>query len=516
MSRFIRIALLLLTIALIYTYSLDKVPVHLNRDELGFSLNAYSVAKTGFDENGRFLPLYFWHLGIMWSTPIIVYLTALFLVVLPLSEITIRFPSVMMGFLDLILIFFLAKKLFNSEKLGLLAAVFLALTPVHFIQSRILLDNLFPVPFILAWMLLLYLFVLKGNLFFLFLSSFLLGVGVHSYHATKIMMPVYLIITFLIVLSKSRKNRLIIFIPLVAFILPLLPLIPWLSKYPDTLTDQVRYVGLYDTKLNPIQGIITLLKPEIISQRLIIYLKYFDPAFLFFKGDSSLIHSTGRVGVFLLSFAILLPIGIYQALKHRNWFNLFLITGFFTAPFAAALVGNEYRASKELFILPFASLLATLAVKALLNARQKIWKILAGILFVVTILQFTCFLNDYFGNYRARSYVWFDYDILGALQAVLDENSTKPADFIYFDNKIYYYTDRYWRFNLIKNNREDILRKISFFDYLTPNPQLFGSNAIMLYRFDHIGNLTIQTPPMRLIKTVLEPDGTASFFIYRN
>ncbi|MDP3758532.1 MAG: hypothetical protein Q8Q86_02335, partial [Candidatus Daviesbacteria bacterium] len=226
-----------------------------------------------------------------------------------------------------------------------------------------------------------------------------------------------------------------------------------------------------------------------------------------------LIHSTGRVGVFLLSFAVLLPVGLYQASKNRNWFNLLLIAGFFTAPFAAALVGNEYRASKELFILPFAALLATLAVKTLFQARRKAWQILAIALLAATVLQFIYFLSDYFNSYRARSYAWFDYDILGALQAVLDENSKKPADFFYFDSKIYYYTDRYWRFLLIERIREDLVAKTSYFDpsYL----QNFQHNSILVYRFDNTVNQSLQSSPSRLIRNILEPDGFPSFYIYR-
>lgn len=515
MNRFNKVILLLLVIIPIYTYSLDKVPVHLNRDELGFSLNAYSIVKTGFDENGRFSPLYFWHLGVMWATPIIVYLTALFLTILPLSEITIRLPSVMVGILDIIFIFFLAKRLFGSENFGLLAAVLLALTPVHFIQSRILLDNLFPVPFILGWMLLLHLFFSRKNLWFLFFAALLLGIGIHSYHAAKVIMPIYLLITFWLILFRYRGNKKVVLIPLFAFILPLLPLIPWLSEYPDTLTDQVRYTGLYDTGLSPIQGLVALLSPVRIIPMVVVYLKYFSPVFLFLKGDSSLIHSTGKIGVFLLPFAILLPLGIYQALKSRGWFNLLLVVGFFTAPFAGALVSHEYRASKELFILPFATLLATLAIKFLLSTRQKKWKVLGIILLIAIPWQFAYFLYDYFNDYRARSYVWFDYDIPGALEVVLKEESIRPANFIYFDSRIYYYTDRYWRFNLIKHNREDLLGKTFFFDPLAPNPQLFGLNTIMLYRFDHVSNLPVQIPPMRLIRTILEPDGMVSFYIFR-
>src|SRR3989344_6509142 len=126
------------TIFFLYASLLERTPVHLNQDELGFALNAYSIAKTGYDENGRFLPLYFWHLGVMWSTPIIVYLTSFVLKLFPLTEATVRFASVFIGIMDVVLIFYLAKKLFKKQLYGIIAAALLALTPVHFIHSRLL------------------------------------------------------------------------------------------------------------------------------------------------------------------------------------------------------------------------------------------------------------------------------------------------------------------------------------------------------------------------------------------
>ena len=151
----------LLLVLVLYSAFLNLTPIHFNQDELGFSLNAYSIAKTGFDENGRFMPLYFWHLGVMWATPIIVYLTALVLKFMPLSEIAVRIPSVIIGTTNIILIFLLSRQIFKNAKYGILASVLLATTPVHFIHSRILLDILYPVPFVLLWLIFLVKFLVR-------------------------------------------------------------------------------------------------------------------------------------------------------------------------------------------------------------------------------------------------------------------------------------------------------------------------------------------------------------------
>ena len=183
--------LVILIVLTLLTFRLDKVPVHLNQDELGFALNAYSI-KTGLtDVSGNFLPFYFWHLGSFWATPIIVYITSLVLLFFPISESTIRISSAAIGVVSVAIMMILTKRIFKKELFAILSGLFIITTPVFFIHSRILLDNLYPIPFVLAWLLLLYIFLEKKVPGFLIFSGLSLGIGFHSYHAAKIMMPVY-------------------------------------------------------------------------------------------------------------------------------------------------------------------------------------------------------------------------------------------------------------------------------------------------------------------------------------
>lgn len=499
---------------LLYSWNLLQVPVHLNQDELGFALNAYSVAKTGFDENGIFFPLYFWHLGVMYGTPIIVYLTSIFLLIFPVSEVSIRLPSVLIAVTNVILIYFLAKKIFSSVKLGFLTGILLALTPVHFIQGRILLDNLYPVPFVLGWLYLLLLFLEKKNLILLFTSSFILGLGIHSYHAAKVMMPIYLLLTFLAIYKELINKKYLSLVIIVGFAIPLLPLIPWLTKYPDTLTDQVKYTGLYDTRLNPVEGLLSLLTPETIFSRLSIYLSYFNIDLLFFKGDSSLIHSTGKVGLFLLPLLLLIPLGIYQAVRTRRKLWLLILAGFFCGPIAPALVGNQYRASKELVILPFAIFLSIYGLMFLFKFFKERYIFVTSILLVFIFLQFGLFLNDYFGDYRVRSYGWFNYDIPGSLEALIEQDEKEKANKIYLDSSIYF-IEKYWRFYLIKHDRLDILNKTFYFNPEIITDKSIEVDSLFLARYDHTNGLE-KSNQFRRVVNISEPDNAISFYIYKN
>ena len=177
---------------LLYSFKLDFVPVHLNQDEMMFALNALGIAETGADYYGNKWPFYFWHLGSFWATPIIVYLTAVFLKFLPFSEATIRLSSAFLGTLNVALLMYLTHLIFRKNLLTLLAGILIAFTPVHFIHSRLLLDNLYTVPFVLLWLI----FLKRENYF---LAGLSLGVGFHSYHAAKIVMPLYFLLSVIYV-----------------------------------------------------------------------------------------------------------------------------------------------------------------------------------------------------------------------------------------------------------------------------------------------------------------------------
>ncbi|MEK7521629.1 MAG: glycosyltransferase family 39 protein [Patescibacteria group bacterium] len=480
---------------LLYGTFLNRVPVHLNQDELGFSLNAYSIAKSGFDENGRFFPVYFWHLGVMWATPIMTYLTATVLKILPLSEATIRIPSVLVGTTNVILMWFLAKRVFKSEMWAYVSAILLALTPVQFIQSRILLDNLYPVPFVLGWLICLHKYLEEKNVKTLILGVFLLGVGMHTYHASRIMMPLYFLVTIALTWRDITKKLWVILSTFIYFLLPLIPLILWLIKFPDTLfTDQVKYVGINNFN---------------ILHRLDVFINFFNPVFLFLKGDASLIHSTQRSGVFLLPLLILLPIGIVKAWGSKDKFLKLLLIGFFTSPIAATIAGDHFRISRALFMIPFAILLATYGVRWLF-AKQKA---LTMLLLLLIPLQFGLFWYNYMKGYRFRSYQWFNYNIGGALESAVKKSEGKES--IYLDKRVDF-IERYFRFYTIKLDRADLQVKAKLFDPYHLKEQNLPEKSLVVVQFNNVDGQKEQIGEFKKIDTIYEPDATSRFFLFEN
>ena len=140
--------------AILYIPGLAVSPPHLTHDEIKFALQAKSIADTGRDFNGRRFAVYFPEPGYSAGRdPVCIYLTAGALAVLPLDERSIRLPSVIVGALGVGLIFLLAHRLFGRASLAWLVAALLALTPTYYIHSRLALSVIYPVPFVLLWLL---------------------------------------------------------------------------------------------------------------------------------------------------------------------------------------------------------------------------------------------------------------------------------------------------------------------------------------------------------------------------
>jgi len=415
----------------LYFYKLGEIPVHLNQDELGFSLNAFSISQIFRDTSGRFLPFYFWHLGGFWATPIIIYLTSFFLSFLPFSVASIRVSSVVVGFSTVFLLTFLVEKMFQDRKLTILSALMVVTTPVLFIHSRLLLDNLYIVPFVLLWLL-----FLKNKQYFW--SGLLLGIGIHSYHAAKIYMPVYFLAGLAFLYFEKQFNRKNFTKLFLGFLIPLILFFPWLQEHPDTLLNKVSYIDSLDQSVNISKGIWGVFNPSRLTDIAGNYITYFSPKLLFFEGDRSLIHSTGEIGAFLLPLAPLLVFGSLEVIRQKDKFGKLILFGFLSYPLAPSIVNDPQRISGGLVSIVFVILLSTYGLKFFFNRKGKPFRYFLIFIAIWGTVQFGLFINDYFGDYRVRSDSWFNGGIEKKMRSALDLYDQNQAEWIYIDQSIYF------------------------------------------------------------------------------
>lgn len=494
MIKRVALGVLLLAAAILYARRLGDAPVYLSPDEAIIAVDAHSLATTGRDVHGTRLPLFFKiqmrgeeRMG--WFMPVIFYAMAAVLKILPLSEVSARLPSVLVGLTNIVLMFFVARRMFKRETLALLAAGLLTLTPAHFMLSRYALDYSYPVPFLLGWLLCMLSYLEHGRPRTLFAATFILGVGFYSYIAAVLMAPVYLLFTAGLLFYARRPGR-DYFVAAAGFAVPLTLFVPWYLAHPTAFADTANRYELYDAStMDALQGLRSFLSYNSIEARAATYWSFLNPSFLFFTGDLQMPFSTRAVGVFLLPVAVLLVAGIAFAIRQPTAPNVIAVLGFFTAPLAAVLVPENSEIIRAAAMLPFGVLLATMGVIAfwqwpfLQRARLvlmpmglivlvvglayaarslataghltsstgplilagvavcmmafasdaiSIMKIVAVLLLLAMPLQFARFSRDYFGDYRRRVSSWLGGNIRGALVDLMEREAHTHAPYVYF------------------------------------------------------------------------------------
>ena len=194
--------------AVLYTARLNGVPTYLSSDETAFALQAHAIATTAHDENGRLLPLYFQMMENVWFHPALVYCMAPVLVVVRPMPWAVRLPTVIVALSNILLVFVVARRLGASRAAAVGGSVLLTLTPAHLLHGRFACDYLFPVPCVLAWLILFVDANRSDDSWRFFAAGSVLGLGLYTYIASVVMMPVYLLLSYLtLFLSGTRRVR---------------------------------------------------------------------------------------------------------------------------------------------------------------------------------------------------------------------------------------------------------------------------------------------------------------------
>lgn len=458
------LAIVLLVVAgvLFYATRLGEVPVYVMHDEAQGALQAQSIATTGRDLSGRLLPLYFTEPEFPpGRDPALIYVTALGLKLLPFSEAGVRTPTALVAVLNVVLMFFVARRLFQSTAMGLVAAGMLLFTPIHFIRGRLLLSPLYSIPFILAWLWALARFEADRTPRKLAMAAIWLGLGAYSYLAAVVMMPAYLAVTLAIGyrrlgLSAAVKAA-------AAFAATLMPMVLWYVTHPERNAQIVSAYQLDANAESPLTRWIGL------------YWSFFDPSFLFVTGDASLVNSTREAGFFPMVFAILLPIGLYGVMRSRQPVPLAMAIGLLTAPLVS-MISGAIEMNRVMFAIPFGVLVAAYGVHVMLRGRLVAIRTAAVLLLLAIGWQFAGFYSGYFGGYGRNAAPWLAGNAREALRALMAQAEIMRGR-IYISQEIDW-VHRTWRFYAIADDRMDLIDRTSYYSESPPADAPPGSMLI--------------------------------------
>ncbi len=308
-------------------YRLGDVPGSLEWDEVAIGYDAYSILKTGKDQFGEILPLTFRSLD-DWKPPLYEYLTVAPVAFFGLNALSVRSPSAIVGTITSIMIYILVKKIYNKkydilvEKIGLLASIFVALSPWHLQFSRAAFEvNISLTILIVA--VTFFFFGLRRNSSWFFLSSVYFGASLFSYHSARILAPI-LFISLVSLFFKKLLNLqkyvilgcILIFAIFFAIFFPLVFSKRAQIRFLATNILSHRQVGKFllpgqpeefsSKQLLIDQNLGNQASGRVVHNRRLAFLDYdfatlflknyfshFNPEFLFFKGDAPLHHAPG-------------------------------------------------------------------------------------------------------------------------------------------------------------------------------------------------------------------------------
>lgn len=311
---------------------LPSIPNGLNRDEVVVGYDAYCVLKTGCDQWGEFLPIFFRGLD-GYQPGLFVYSTLPWVAWAGPIDIAIRLTPCLYGILTLLITFLLARRLFPQNTPAALCSVFfLALSPWHIQYSRLANPNIL-VPFFHTLALL---FFFKGlderKKLYWVLSAAIFGFSFYTYYVAYLFIPLSLLGLLLVFWREGwqRKKELLFSVLLLGILI--LPL--FYFSFTGEILKRAQILFFFDQKDSFMEDVLRFFKN---------YFFFFSPRFLFEEGYRTGGEWFGRHGVLYWVEWPLVVLAIFRLLRQRTKKSLFLLWWLLIYPIPTSLSGDGHN-----------------------------------------------------------------------------------------------------------------------------------------------------------------------------
>jgi 4-amino-4-deoxy-L-arabinose transferase-like glycosyltransferase len=239
--------LILIFAGFLYFFKLNSIPSGIYTDEAVVAYDSYSLINTGSDHYGQKLPISFKFFG-SYTPGLFVYLNTIPIKIFGLNNFSIRFISVI-SMLFQIIFLYLITKLFIKNKssvINLISVFFIAITPWVVFNARLGYEVTLAQTFFTAAIYFLLVSIKKPN--YLLISSFLFSLSVHTAHTQKIITPLIIIFSFLILKIWRYPKKILILSFLIILItqLPNFYLITTKSFWTKTNSINTNYSSFID------------------------------------------------------------------------------------------------------------------------------------------------------------------------------------------------------------------------------------------------------------------------------
>lgn len=172
-------------------WNLGEFPFGFHADEARVAWNSLSILKTGKDDKGNRLALYYNTFGDYRPTGIF-YLTVPSIAIFGRNEFAIRFPSALLGALTVFPLYFFVYELKKNRKVSLMASFLLAISPWHIEVSRATSEVAISAFFALFGLFFCLKLINENRKNFLWASFLFFLISYLSYHAIRFLAPFFI------------------------------------------------------------------------------------------------------------------------------------------------------------------------------------------------------------------------------------------------------------------------------------------------------------------------------------
>lgn len=399
-------------------YKVTEVPPSLNWDETSIAYNAYSILTSGKDEWGVSFPLNFKSYG-EYKLPVQIYASIPGIFVFGLNELGVRITPIVYGTLTILLLYFLAKELFD-KKVALISSFFLAISPWHIQLTRASFESSFSVLWVLLGLLLLVKGLKKPWLWVLSVIPF--AISVYTYNSARIFTPLIIIAFGIIYFKKVIPHVKQIVVSGLLFVGLMAPII--LSIFTGEAAARYKLVSVTDEK-----GLIPRIEqqrnlstyPKVITNlihnrytyvgyySIRNYVSHFAPDFLFISGAGHKQHHPQKVGEMFLIQAPFVIWGIVQLIRKKNKYNGLLFAWLLLTFVPVSLTNDSIpHALRTVIAAPIYQIFTAVGIVELFNLLKGKRLIVASLMLgIATIISFYLYYHHLIVDYpRLYSQAW--------------------------------------------------------------------------------------------------------------
>lgn len=443
--------LLVLILALAFVlrfWKLDSYPAF-NADEAALGYNAYSLLKTGMDEHGNRFPIHFQSFN-DYKPGGYVYMIMPFVGLFGLNEWSVRIPSAILGVASVYLIYLLTIQLFKDIRVGLLSALFLAISPWHIHFSRGGWEVNVATFFLILGLSQFMYFVDDKKWKNLIFSLLAFAVSLYTYHSARLIAPL-LGIGLLFIYWKELsifKNIKKYILCLIVFFVVMTPLILDFTK--GAVGSRVAGVGLFADP-GPLSRIeeqrtehvdFRNIAARVLHNKVVNYglaflenwSEHYHGLFLFLSGDDIQRNKVPETGQMYLFDILFLAVGIWVMVKNiESKAVKVVLYWLIIAPFAAALTFQSPHALRaQNMVVPLVIISAYGLNIVLKFISDKNIKSLIWLVAVVILWQFLRYEHMYWVH-MSKEYPFSSQYGVKELVEYLAENRNSYKDIIITD-----------------------------------------------------------------------------------